>query len=78
MIYIDPLRNILFTFIKRNPTIGYCQGMNFIAANLLKYFNEEESFWLFTIIMEDLLPMDYYSGLIGILIDQQVFEKLLK
>jgi hypothetical protein len=52
--------------------------MNFIAANLLKYFNEEESFWLFTIIMEDLLPMDYYSGLIGILLDQQVFEKLLK
>ena len=39
--YIDPLRNVLNTFIKRNPTIGYCQGMNFIAGNILKYINEE-------------------------------------
>src|SRR5258708_6545431 len=30
------LRNILTTYIKRNPTIGYCQGMNFLAARILK------------------------------------------
>ena len=46
--YIGPLRNVLNTFIKRNPTIGYCQGMNFIAGNILKYANEEQSFWIFT------------------------------
>ena len=39
--YIIPLRNVLSTFVKRNPTIGYCQGMNFIVGNLLKYLNEE-------------------------------------
>jgi hypothetical protein len=38
---IVPLRNVLFTFIKRNPTVGYCQGMNFIAGNILKHLNEE-------------------------------------
>jgi hypothetical protein len=37
---ILPLRNVLNTFIKRNPTIGYCQGMNFIVGNLLKHLNE--------------------------------------
>jgi hypothetical protein len=44
--------------------------MNFIAATLLKVLKDEEkSFWLFAQIMENLLPIDYYSGLIGILID---------
>jgi len=65
------------TFIKRNPTVGYCQGMNFFAANLLKHLNEEQSFWVFTSICENLLPLDYYSDLLGILTDQKVFEILL-
>jgi len=66
---IIPLRNVLKTFVKRNPTIGYCQGMNFIAGNLLKMLNEQESFWLFTSITENILPLDYYSDMLGILVD---------
>lgn len=42
---MDPLKNILHTYVKRNPTVGYCQGMNFIAANLLECMGEEEAFW---------------------------------
>lgn len=75
---IVPLRNVLTTFVKRNPTIGYCQGMNFIVGNLLKYLNEEESFWVFVSITENILPIDYYSDMMGILVDQKVFEILLK
>ena len=71
---IIPLKNVLDTFIKRNPTIGYCQGMNFIVGNILKYLNEEETFWVFTHIVENHLPLDYYSGMIGIMVDQRVFE----
>lgn len=74
---IVPLRNVLKTFVKRNPTIGYCQGMNFIVGAILKYLNEEETFWVFTHICENLLPLDYYSGMIGIMVDQKVFEHLL-
>jgi hypothetical protein len=51
--------------------------MNFIAASLLKYLNEEESFWVFTTICEDYLPLDYYSKMLGILVDQKVFENSL-
>jgi len=67
--YIIPLRHVLTTFVKRNPTIGYCQGMNFIVGNLLKELNEEESFWVFVAMTENLLPIDYYSDMLGILVD---------
>jgi Rab-GTPase-TBC domain len=33
---IVKLRNVLTTYCKRNPTIGYCQGMNFLVGRLLK------------------------------------------
>lgn len=33
---INKLRNVLTTYCKRNPTIGYCQGMNFLVGRLLK------------------------------------------
>ena len=33
---INKLRNVLNTYCKRNPTIGYCQGMNFIVGRLLR------------------------------------------
>jgi hypothetical protein len=59
----------LNTFVKRNPAIGYCQGVNFIANMLLDFLDEEQSFWVFTIICEELLPIDYYSDLLGVLVD---------
>ena len=65
------------TFVKRNPAIGYCQGVNFIANMLLDFLDEEQSFWIFTIISEELLPIDYYSDLLGVLVDSKVFENLL-
>jgi len=43
--------------------------MNFIVGNLLKYMNEEESFWVFVSICENILPIDYYSDMLGILVD---------
>ena len=33
---ISKLRNVLTAYTKRNPTIGYCQGMNFLVGRLLK------------------------------------------
>lgn len=51
--------------------------MNFIAGNLLKYLNEEQSFWLFVSIVENILPLEYYADLLGILIDQKIFESIL-
>jgi len=35
------IENILRAYSIRNPTIGYCQGFNFIVGRLLKVVNEE-------------------------------------
>jgi hypothetical protein len=52
--------------------------MNFIVGLLLKHLNEEQAFWVFTHIAENLLPLDYYSAMIGIMVDQKVFEHILR
>ncbi len=75
---LNALRNVLYCYAKRNARIGYCQGLNFIVAHLLRYMNEEEAFWTLCCLIEYILPIDYYILMIGVLIDQKVFRKLVK
>ena len=35
------LKNILLAFSRRNATIGYCQGFNFIVGKILKVCEDE-------------------------------------
>ena len=65
-------------FVHRCPTIGYCQGWNSIAARLLLVCPEEEAFWILVQIVEVILPLDYYSNLVGVCIDIKVFQALLE
>ena len=75
----DPkkLRNILVAYSRRNPKIGYCQGFNFFAARLLLIFEDEENtFWVFTQVLENILPNDYFSELNGMMVDCLVLSNL--
>ncbi len=40
--------------------------------------DEEDAFWIFTMMVESILPLDYYSNMVGALIDQKVFYSLFK
>lgn len=71
------LRRFLYAYVLRNPTIGYCQGMNNIASKLLSTMPEEDAFWTFCSAIENILPLDYYSNMLGVLIEQQVLEQLM-
>ncbi|OQR91545.1 hypothetical protein THRCLA_08950 [Thraustotheca clavata] len=59
----DSLINVLRAFTSTNSTVGYCQGMNFLAAFLLSnvQWNEMQAFWLMTSLaatpMYDIIDM---------------------
>ena len=42
---IDKIRNILLAFSRRNSSIGYTQGFNFIVGRLLKVIQNEVSIY---------------------------------
>lgn len=75
---LEPLRNVLLAYAARNPAIGYCQGMNIVAAMLLLYLPEEVAFWVLTSIVEEIAPDYYNKQLFGSQVDQKVFNRLVK
>ena len=52
----DALKRVLFAYARHNPSVGYCQGMNFLTALLLLLMEEEAAFWCLAAIVEDILP----------------------
>ena len=73
------MKNILLAYSRRNLSIGYCQGFNFIVGRLLKVFDdEEEAFWVFVQIIENYLPINYYSEMAGIIVDQYILNKCFR
>eukprot|EP00347_Sterkiella_histriomuscorum_P001837 403370488 len=75
---IKSIRRILVSYTKRNPIVGYCQGMNYIVGRLIKYLSEEETFWVFTQLIESILPIDFYTHLIGVQTETKIFKQFVK
>ena len=79
-ILLKKLKNILIAFSRRNISVGYCQGFNFIIGKFLEIYNEneEEVFWLFCQLIEVIFPSDYYLTLSGILTDTTILTNILE
>ena len=77
---IKQLRNILYAFTVRNVSLNYCQGFNTIVAFILQMtkYKEEESYYLFLILMEELLPYEHYLFGIGIEAEIPIILELLE
>ena len=73
---VAKLREVLIAYSRRNPEIGYCQGMNLVTASLLLIMpTAEDAFWVLTSIVESILPSGYYSStLIASRADQLVLR----
>ncbi|OAL50583.1 TBC-domain-containing protein [Pyrenochaeta sp. DS3sAY3a] len=59
---VQKLNEVLLAYSRRNPEVGYCQGMNLITACLLLIMpTEEDAFWVLATMIEDILPEHYYD-----------------
>ena len=76
---IAKLKEVLLAYARRRPDIGYCQGMNMIAANLLLIMRTaEDAFWVVAALIETILPEKYYDhSLQTSRADQQVLRELV-
>ncbi|OUC48957.1 TBC domain protein [Trichinella nativa] len=72
---IEPLRRVLYAYRQHNADIGYCQGLNRLAAVALLYLSEEDAFWALVAIIEHLQPRNYYGRtVIAAQADQVLFR----
>ncbi|KAL9630212.1 MAG: hypothetical protein Q9164_006535 [Protoblastenia rupestris] len=73
---VSKLNEVLLAYSRRNPEIGYCQGMNLITASLLLIMpTAEDAFWVLTSMIENILPQHYYDhSLLASRADQQVLR----
>ena len=57
---IQRVRRVLRAYACFNQAVGYCQGMNRLAAMALLVLPEEEAFWCLVAIIQCIMPKDYY------------------
>ncbi|XP_073157253.1 uncharacterized protein [Henckelia pumila] len=74
----NSLRRVLMAYARHNPSVGYCQAMNFFAGLLLLMMPEENAFWTLVGLIDDYFE-DYFSQeMIESQVDQLVFEDLMR
>lgn len=75
---VPRLRRVLTAYSLHDPTVGYCQGMNRLAAVALLYLLEEDAFWCLVAIIESIMPPNYFvNNLLGVHVDQYVLRDLM-
>jgi len=77
---VQKLEEVLLAYASHNPTIGYCQGMNSIAAYLLLVMpTAEDAFWVLVAMLERILPPKYFDHeLAGSRADQDILRKYVE
>ncbi|CAD8122809.1 unnamed protein product [Paramecium sonneborni] len=78
--YEAKIERILVAYSIRNPFVSYCQGLNFIThflVNKLK-FSEEDTFWALSTLIEEIMPLDYYTNMISVMVDTKILEYFSK
>ena len=64
--------------LRNSISIGYCKGLNFVAGQILLITQDEEQvFWIFTKIVEEFLPFDFYLKFSGVRIGTAIVHSLL-
>ncbi|KAL1621321.1 hypothetical protein SLS56_009261 [Neofusicoccum ribis] len=77
---VQKLNEVLVAYARRNPAVGYCQGMNLITACLLLIMpTAEDAFWMLATMVETILPNRYYDhSLLASRADQIVLRQYVR
>lgn len=46
------MNNVLKALSIVDPSVGYCQGMNFLTLRILQVLSDEDSFWVLYILLK--------------------------
>ncbi|TVU00704.1 hypothetical protein EJB05_53862 [Eragrostis curvula] len=74
----NALRRLLIAYARHNPSVGYCQAMNFFAGLLLLLMPEENAFWTLVGIIDDYFDGYFSEEMIESQVDQLVLEELVR
>ncbi|CAL9127912.1 unnamed protein product [Musa textilis] len=74
----NALRRLLTAYALHNPSVGYCQVMNFFAGLLLLLMPEENAFWTLMGIIDDYFDGYYSEEMIESQVDQLALEDLVR
>ncbi|KAL0317482.1 UNVERIFIED_CONTAM: TBC1 domain family member 9B [Sesamum angustifolium] len=74
----NALRRLLTAYARHNPSVGYCQAMNFFAGLLLLLMPEENAFWTLMGILDDYFDGYYSEEMVESQVDQLVLEELVR
>ncbi|XP_055645099.1 growth hormone-regulated TBC protein 1-A isoform X1 [Toxorhynchites rutilus septentrionalis] len=73
------LYNVLITYAHHNKSVGYCQGLNYIAGLILIVTkNEESTFWLLKVLVENIVPMYHTKKMVNLITDIDVLSELIR
>ncbi|XP_064616291.1 uncharacterized protein LOC135480392 [Liolophura sinensis] len=75
---IHDLQDVLLAFCIHNPSVGYCQGLNFIVAMSLLIMEPPDAFWTLVAVTEKYFSPNYFNhNLIGAQADQEVLREII-
>ncbi|XP_057784567.1 uncharacterized protein LOC131001938 [Salvia miltiorrhiza] len=74
----NALRRLLTAYARHNPSVGYCQAMNFFAGLLLLLMSEENAFWALVGLLDDYFDGYYSEEMVESQVDQLVLEELVR
>ncbi|KAK5964579.1 Rab-GTPase-TBC domain and Pleckstrin domain and Pleckstrin domain-containing protein [Trichostrongylus colubriformis] len=76
---VSQLQQVLRAFCLHNTSLGYCQGMNFLASTALLFIGPEDAFWFLVAMTENFHDKSYFDdNLAGAQADQEVLKELLE
>ena len=58
---VNGIRDLIRRFLRIRLRPGYAQGMHMVAALLLAKMRPEKALWCFVSVVEDVMPIDFYS-----------------